>query len=109
VDHRRSLPEQHRTDRPGRASGRTWTSWYRWTTLVLPDQPCSLAVVTVAERANTTSPGLIPPDNQTKLDSCSSGSSSSTLTSDCLHRSRWRRRHQHRARQAHYQRRSNQE
>lgn len=88
---------------------RTWTSWYRWTTLVLLAH-LFLAITTVAERATPPPAGLIPltlneirhlfirlvipPGNQ---------------PAHWLRWSRWRRRHQHHAQQAHYQRQSDQE
>ena len=88
---------------------RTWTSWYRWTTLVLLAH-LFLAVTTTAERASPAPAGLIPLTlNEirhlfVRLVIVPAGG-----RVDCLHWSRWRRRHQYVAQQAHYQRQADQE
>lgn len=88
---------------------RTWTSWYRWTTLVLLAH-LFLAITTVAERARPTPAGLIP----LSLNEIRHLFTQLVIHRDhhitaCLRWSWWRRRHQHLAQQAHYQRQSNQE
>jgi SRSO17 transposase len=88
---------------------RTWTSWYRWTTLVLLAH-LFLAITTVAERATPTPAGLIPLSlNEIRHLFIRLVIQHTHDITDCLHWSQWRRRHQHRAQQAHYQRQSNQE
>ncbi|WP_414942833.1 hypothetical protein [Amycolatopsis sp. cmx-11-51] len=85
---------------------RTWTSWYRWTTLVLLAH-LFLAITTVAERAKPTPAGLIPLTlNEIRhLFNRLVMQCTDNITA-CLHWSWWRRHHQHRAQQAHYQRQS---
>ena len=88
---------------------RTWTAWYRWTTLVLLAH-LFLAITTVTARASPAPTGLIP----LSLNEVRHLYNALVLTpvSDIrhvLHCSYWRRRHQHRAQQAHYQRQSLQE
>jgi SRSO17 transposase len=88
---------------------RTWTSWYRWTTLVLLAH-LFLAITTVTERARPTPIGLIPLSlNEIRRLFTRLVIQRVEDTNDCLRWSRWRRRHQHRARQAHYQRQSDRE
>nr|WP_246127702.1 hypothetical protein [Amycolatopsis rhizosphaerae] len=88
---------------------RTWTSWYRWTTLVLLAH-LFLAITTVAERVRLTPTGLIP----LSLNEIRHLFTRLVIHRDhdiitCLHWSWWRRHHQHRAQQAHYQRQTTQE
>lgn len=85
---------------------RTWTSWYRWTTLVLLAH-VFLAIVTVTARARPAPTGLIP----LTLNEIRHLYNALVVTpaADILHVLRcsyWRRRHQYRAQQAHYQRQS---
>lgn len=88
---------------------RTWTSWYRWTTLVLLAH-LFLTITTVAERAKPTLTGLIPLTlNEIRHLFTRLVIEPLRRTADHLHWSHWRRRHQHRARQAHYQRQSDQQ
>lgn len=85
---------------------RTWTSWYRWTTLVLLAH-LFLAITTVAERATPAPNGLIPLSlNEIRHLFTRLVVQAAQNITECLHWSWWRRRHQHRARQAHYQRQS---
>lgn len=86
---------------------RTWTSWYRWTTLVLLAH-LFLAITTVAERAKPTPTGLIPLSlNEIRHLFIRLVIEPLRSSANCLHWSRWRRRHQYRARKTHYQRQSN--
>jgi SRSO17 transposase len=85
---------------------RRWTSWYRWATLAML-AAAFLTIAAAAEHARTPAPpGQIP------LTGNEIAHLLATLTSparDPRHRirwSRWRRRHQHRARAFHYQRQS---
>jgi SRSO17 transposase len=88
---------------------RTWTSWYRWTTLVLLAH-LFLAITTVTERATPAPNGLIPLSlNEIRHLFVRLVLPHVHDTAACLRWSQWRRRHQHRARQAHYQRQTNQE
>jgi SRSO17 transposase len=88
---------------------RTWTSWYRWTTLVLLAH-AFLVTVTVAARSQPAPTGLIP---LTLNEIChlynKLALASTADIPHVLHWSCWRRRHQHRAQQAHYQQQSRQE
>jgi hypothetical protein len=85
---------------------RRWTSWHRWTILAMLAH-AFLAVLTATERTETsTPPGLIA------LTCNEIHRLFNTLIVDSirdlrhrLHWSTWRRRHQHRARTSHYQRR----
>jgi SRSO17 transposase len=88
---------------------RTWTSWYRWTTLVLLAH-AFLAIVTVTARSKPCPAGLIP----LTLNEIRHLYNAFVVTpaANILHVLRWslwRRRHQYRAQQAHYQRQSLQE
>jgi len=88
---------------------RTWTSWHRWTTLVLLAH-LFLAITTVAERAIPTPTGLIPLSlNEIRHLFIRLVIHHTHDITTCLRWSRWRRRHQHQAQQAHYQRQSNRE
>jgi SRSO17 transposase len=88
---------------------RRWTSWYRWVTLAM----LAAAVLTIASAAERTRPA---PDDQIPL---TRNEIAHLLASVIIrpthgpdHRmrwSRWRRRHQHRARTCHYQRQAAQE
>jgi SRSO17 transposase len=88
---------------------RRWTSWHRWTTLAMLAH-AFLAVATAAERDHTPTPaGLIEltvNEFRRLFDALllTAGQTVSTL----LAWSRWRRRHQARARDSHYRRRENQ-
>ncbi|MGQ0840009.1 IS701 family transposase [Actinokineospora sp.] len=87
---------------------RCWTSWYRWTTLVLLAH-AFLAITTVAARATPTPEGLIPLTlNEIRHLYNTLAATPAADTGHILACSRWRRRHQHRAQQAHYQRQSRQ-
>jgi SRSO17 transposase len=88
---------------------RTWRSWYRWTTLVLLAHTF-LAIVTVNARARPAPAGLIPLTlNEIRHLYNALVVTPAANIQHVLDCSRWRRRHQHRAQQAHYQRRSLQE
>ena len=85
---------------------RRWHSWYRWTTLVLLAH-AFLAVTTATARTRPAPAGLIPltlPEIA-HLFHALLHAPPEQLT-HILTWSTWRRRHQHRARQAHYQRQS---
>lgn len=89
---------------------RTWTSWHRWITLVMAAH-AFLAVHTATERlAQPAEPGLI----QLTVNEFRKLFTILVLTplhviADPLGWSLWRRKHQHRAQQHHYQRRSEQQ
>jgi SRSO17 transposase len=88
---------------------RRWRSWHRWTTLAMLAH-AFLAVATAAERDTAPTPaGLITltVNEFRRLFDAILLMTSHTLTS-LLAWSRWRRRHQHRARLSHYRRRHNQ-
>jgi len=88
---------------------RTWTSWYRWTTLVLLAH-AFLAAVTVTARTKPTPTRLIPLTlNEIRHLYNRLALASPTDIPHSLRWSRWRREHQYRAQQAHYQRQSRQE
>lgn len=88
---------------------RTWTSWYRWTTLVLLAH-AFLATVTVTARSEPAPAGLIPLTlNEIRHLYNALVLASATNFRHILWWSRWRRRHQYRAQQAHYQRQSHQD
>ena len=88
---------------------RTWTSWYRWTTLVLLAH-AFLAAVTVTARSKPSPTGLVPLTlNEIRHLYNTLAIASVTDIPHVLRWSRWRRRHQHRAQQAHYQQQSRQE
>jgi len=88
---------------------RTWTSWYRWTTLVLLAH-LFLAVTTTAERAGPAAAGLIPLTlNEIRHLFVRLVVPLIVRRSDCLRWSWWRRCHQYRAQQAHYQRQADHE
>jgi hypothetical protein len=80
-------------------AGRRWT--YRWVTLAML-APAFLSIAVAAERSRDPDPGgLIP------LTRNEAASLLTSPSSDAGHRqgwSAWRRRHQHRAQQSHYQR-----
>jgi SRSO17 transposase len=83
---------------------RRWNSWYRWTTLVLLAH-AFLAITTATARTRPAPAGLIPltlPECA-RLFHAAINVPPNQLTHS-LTWSTWRRRHQHRARQAHYQR-----
>jgi len=83
---------------------RTWTSWYRWTTLVLLAH-LFLAITTAHARAQPTPPGLIPVSlNEVAYLFAALLITPARSVAAILRRSHWRRRHQYRAQQAHYQR-----
>lgn len=85
---------------------RTWRSWYRWTTLVLLAH-AFLAIVTVTARARPTPTGLIPLTlNEIRHLYNALVVTPAADIQHILRSSYWRRRHQYRAQQAHYQRQS---
>jgi len=88
---------------------RSWTSWHRWTTLAMLAH-AFLAVATAAERRHTPTPaGLIELTVNEFRRLFDALLLTATRTIDTLLAwSRWRRRHQHRARECHYRRRENQ-
>ncbi|WP_204815243.1 IS701 family transposase [Mycobacterium riyadhense] len=88
---------------------RRWRSWHRWTTLAMLAH-AFLAVATAIERNTAPTPaGLIPltVNEFRRLFDALLLVTHRTLTS-LLAWSRWRRRHQYRARQSHYRRREHQ-
>ena len=88
---------------------RRWRSWHRWTTLAMLAH-AFLAVATAIERHTAPTPtGLIPltVNEFRRLFDALLLVTHRTLTS-LLAWSRWRRRHQYRARQSHYRRREHQ-
>lgn len=83
---------------------RTWTSWYRWTTLVMLAH-AFLAVASAHARADTTT-GLISLTRNEIRHLYSKLVIEPAYTAiNVLAWSAWRRRHQHRAKTSHYQRR----
>jgi SRSO17 transposase len=85
---------------------RTWRSWYRWTTLVLLAH-AFLAIVTVTARARPSPTGLIPLTlNEIRHLYNALVVTPAVNIRHILHCSYWRRHHQYRAQQAHYQRQS---
>jgi hypothetical protein len=88
---------------------RTWRSWYRWTTLVLLAH-VFLVTVTVTARAKPAPAGLIPLTlNEIRHLYTTLVVTPAANIQHVVHSSCWRRRHQYRAQQAHYQRQSLQE
>jgi SRSO17 transposase len=88
---------------------RRWRSWYRWTTLAMLAH-AFLAVATAIERDTVPTPtGLITltVNEFRRLFDALLLATNHTITS-LLAWSRWRRRHQYRARLSHYRRRQNQ-
>jgi SRSO17 transposase len=88
---------------------RRWRSWHRWTTLAMLAH-AFLAVATAAERDTAPTPtGLIAltVNEFRRLFDALLLATSHTITT-LLAWSRWRRRHQYRARLSHYRRRENQ-
>ena len=88
---------------------RRWHSWHRWTTLAMLAH-AFLAVATATERDTTPTPaGLIAltVNEFRRLFDALLLATNHTFTT-LLAWSRWRRRHQYRARQSHYRRRQNQ-
>jgi SRSO17 transposase len=88
---------------------RRWKSWHRWTTLAMLAH-AFLAVATAIERDSTPTPaGLIAltvNEFRRLFDALLLATNHTVAT--LLAWSRWRRRHQYRARQSHYRRRQNQ-
>ncbi|MET8759882.1 hypothetical protein [Lentzea sp. NPDC004782] len=83
---------------------RTWISWYRCTPLVLLAH-LFLAITTVTARASPASAGLIPLTLNEIRHLCNTLVITATANiRHVLRCSYWRRRHQYRAQQAHYQR-----
>ena len=82
---------------------RRYTSWYRWTTLVMLAH-AFLAVLTATERAQNAAPaGLIPLTlNEIKRLFTTLLTQPAQSVWQTLRWSTWRRRHQHRARTSHY-------
>ncbi len=88
---------------------RRWTSWHRWTTLAMLAH-AFLAVATASERETTSTPtGLIAltVNEFRRLFDALLLATHHTITS-LMAWSRWRRRHQYRARLSHYRRSENQ-
>jgi len=88
---------------------RRWRSWYRWTTLAMLAH-AFLAVATATERDTTPTPeGLIAltVNEFRRLFDALLLATNHTITT-LLAWSRWRRKHQYRARQCHYRRREHQ-
>jgi SRSO17 transposase len=85
---------------------RRWTSWYRWATLAML-AAAFLTITAATEHARKPAlPGQIP---LTRNEIAHLLASLASPAHDARHRtrwSRWRRRHQHRARTCHYQRQS---
>jgi hypothetical protein len=85
---------------------RRWTSWYRWVTLAML-AATFLAIAAAVEHARGPAPAGQAPLTRNEI-----AHLLATLTSPAhharhrMHWSRWRRRHQHRARTCHYQRQS---
>ena len=81
-----------------------WTSWLRWVTLTM----LAAAVLTIAAvleyASNPGPPELIPLSRNAIGHLLSAMTGPRRDTSDEVRWSRWRRRHQHRARTCHYQR-----
>ena len=84
---------------------RTWTSWHRWITLALL-AAAFLAIAAADERQRNAGPdGLIPlTRNEIAALFASLIIQTPERSKHRLHWSTWRRRHQYRARQCHYQR-----
>ncbi|MCE7003648.1 IS701 family transposase [Kibdelosporangium philippinense] len=88
---------------------RTWISWYRWTTLAVLAH-AFLAVSTALTRAAATVEGLIPLTlNEIRRLYIRLVVEPARAAVDTEAWSRWRREHQYRAQQAHYQRKSDHE
>jgi SRSO17 transposase len=83
---------------------RTWTSWYRWATLVM--LACAyLTIAALTEHAQPPPAGLIPlTRNEIARLSAPLTTPPAAGIQHRLHWSTWRRRHQHTARTCHYQR-----
>jgi SRSO17 transposase len=85
---------------------RRWTSWYRWATLAML-AAAFLTIAAASEHACTAAPpGQVP---LTRNEIAHLLATLTTPAHDARHRlrwSRWRRRHQHRARTCHYHRQS---
>jgi len=88
---------------------RRWTSWYRWVTLAM----LAGAVLTIAaalEHARGPDPAQLIPLTRNEIAHLLATIICPALdASDPTHWSRWRRRHQYRARTCHYQRQSAQD
>jgi SRSO17 transposase len=84
---------------------RRWRSWYRWTTLAMLAH-AFLAAVTATERTRPTSEDGLVPFTLAEIQRLFNRMTTRPATSpgDHLRWSHWRRRHQARARQSHYQR-----
>ncbi|MYW90231.1 IS701 family transposase [Amycolatopsis rubida] len=83
---------------------RTWTSWYRWTTLVMLAH-AFLAIAAAHTRDTPPPEGLIPSTrNEIRHLYAQLTLQPARRAADVLTWSAWRRRHQHQARQSHYQR-----
>jgi hypothetical protein len=88
---------------------RTWTSWYRWTTLVMLGH-LLLVAATLTARAQPCPEGLIRLSlNETRRHLIRTILPSQLQLADADAWSVWRRRHQHLAQQAHYQRQTQRE
>jgi SRSO17 transposase len=84
---------------------RTWTSWHRWVTLAML-AAAALTIAAASEHAHGLRPSDQIPLTRNEIAHLLSGTTIRPARDDS-HRmrwSRWRRRHQHRARTCHYQR-----
>ncbi|PKV93362.1 SRSO17 transposase [Amycolatopsis echigonensis] len=87
---------------------RTWTSWYRWTTLVMFAH-AFLAIAAAQARSTPSAEDLIPlTRNEIRHLYAQLILQPARKIIDILAWSAWRRRHQHRSRQSHYQQRHQQ-
>ena len=85
---------------------RRWNSWHRWTTLAMLAS-AFLAVLAATERRQPPPAGMIPlTSNEIHHLLNALPSQPAPGRQHCLHWSAWRRRHQHRARTSHYQKRA---
>ncbi len=85
---------------------RNWGSWHRWTLLAMLAH-AFLTVLAVAHRTGTLSTGLITlTRNEIRHLLTTLALAPVHTVRHRMHWSRWRRRHQYRARRSHYQRRS---
>jgi SRSO17 transposase len=84
---------------------RRWTSWYRWVTLAML-AAAALTIAAALEHAHGSCPADQIPLTRNEIAHLLSGLTNRPAhdASHRMHWSRWRRRHQHRARTCHYQR-----
>jgi hypothetical protein len=86
---------------------RRWNSWHRWTTLAMLAS-AFLAILAATERARQPPPGGMIPLTSSEIHHLLNvlpGQPPRSIRHR-LHWSAWRRRHQHRARTSHYQKRA---